>query len=65
MDKSLEQNPMFSELMNRQRILATQRLQKLGILRQKLVSGKMAVPDCLEQEIAFAKRMPETGSESL
>lgn len=56
MDSSLEQNPMFSELLARQKILARQRSQKLGILKQKLLSKNTPIPDCLEQEIAFAAR---------
>ena len=59
MDAALEQNPMFSELLGRQRILSGQRVQKLGILKQKLRNSNTPVPDCLEQEIAFASRKLE------
>ncbi|MCI9336596.1 MAG: Crp/Fnr family transcriptional regulator [Lachnospiraceae bacterium] len=61
MDAGLEQNPMFSELLSRQKILTGQRLQKLGILRQKLRNSGTPVPDCLEQEIAFVSRKPLAG----
>ena len=59
MDAGLEQNPMFSELLSRQKILSGQRVQKLGILKQKLRNSNTPVPDCLEQEIAFASRKLE------
>ncbi len=61
MDAALEQNPMFSELLGRQRILSGQRVQKLSMLRQKLRNSNTPVPDYLEQEIAFASRTLETG----
>ncbi len=57
MDGTLEQNPMYSEMLGRQKILSGQRLHKLGILKQKLLSSGTGIPDCLEQEIAFASRM--------
>lgn len=57
-DSMLEQNPMYSELLSRQRILSAQRTQKLGMLKQRLRSKGMDVPNCLEQEIAFAARTP-------
>lgn len=59
MDAGLEQNPMFSELLSRQRILSGQRVQKLSMLRQKLRNSNTPVPDYLEQEIAFASRKLE------
>lgn len=61
LDASLEQNPMFSELLSRQKILSGQRVQKLGILKQKLRGSNTPVPDCLEREIAFASRKLEPG----
>ena len=61
MDGTLEQNPMYSELLGRQKILSGQRLHKLGILKQKLLGSVTGVPDCLEQEIAFASRMLPEG----
>ncbi len=59
MDATLEQNPMFSELLGRQRILTGQRVHKLEILKQKLRNSNTAIPDCLERELAFAARKPE------
>lgn len=56
MDDSLEQNPMYTELLSRQKILSGQRVHKLGVLKQRLRINGTAVPDCLEQEIAFASR---------
>ena len=55
-DETLEQNPMYSELLNRQKILSGQRLHKLGILKQKLRGSTEDVLDCVEREIAFASR---------
>lgn len=56
MDDALEQNPMYSELLGRQKILTGQRVHKLEILRQRLRNSGTPVPDCLEQEILFASR---------
>ena len=58
-DSTLEQNPMFSELLSRQKILNSQRVHKLEVLRQRLRNSATPIPDCLEQEIAFAARKPE------
>lgn len=60
MDSTLEQNPMYSELLSRQKILTAQRVHKLEILRQRLRNSGTGVPDCLEQEILFASRNLET-----
>lgn len=60
LDDILEQNPMYSELYARQKILSGQRINKLGILKQKLRNGRMPVPDCLEREILFASRKVES-----
>lgn len=65
MDAALEQNPMYSELLGRQKILSGQRVQKLSILRQKLRNSATPVPDCLEQEIAFASRKLGAAQEGL
>lgn len=56
MDDALEQNPMYAELLSRQKILSGQRVHKLGVLKQRLRNSGIAIPDCLEQEIAFASR---------
>lgn len=56
MDDALEQNPMYSELLSRQRILSGQRVHKLGVLKQRLRNNGTPVPECLDQEIAFASR---------
>lgn len=56
MDDALEQNPMYSELLSRQRILSGQRVHKLGVVKQRLRNSGTPVPDCLEREIAFASR---------
>ncbi len=56
MDGSLEQNPMYSELLSRQKILTAQRVHKLEILRQRLKNSGTGIPDCLEHEIVFASR---------
>lgn len=56
MDGTLEQNPMYTELLSRQKILTGQRVHKLEILRQRLRNNGAPVPDCLEQEILFASR---------
>lgn len=60
MDERLEQNPMYAELLGRQKILSGQRLHKLGILKQKLRGSSDDVLSCLEREIAFVSRKIET-----
>lgn len=65
LDGVLEQNPMYSELFARQKILSGQRVNKLTVLKQKLRNGRVSVPDCLEREILFASRKVESGEESL
>lgn len=56
LDGIFEQNPMYSELLGRQRTLSRQRIHKLEVLRQKLRNGNIRVPECLEQEIRFTGR---------
>lgn len=56
MDEAMEQNPMYSELLGRLKILSGQRIHKLGVLKQKLCNSGTGVPDCLEREIAYASR---------
>lgn len=60
MDETLEQNPMYLELLSRQRILSGQRVHKLEVLKQRMRNNGAVVPDCLEQEIAFASRKPDS-----
>lgn len=56
LDGMVEQNPMYADLIGRQKIQSGQRIHKLGILKQKLNNSGAAVPDCLEREIKFAAR---------
>lgn len=58
MDSSLEQNPMYAELLSRQKILTGQRVHKLEILKQRIRNSGAPIPDCLEQELTFAARTP-------
>lgn len=51
----LEQNPLYSELLNRRRILVAQRVHHLDMLIQKLRNGGIQVPDTIEDEKKFAE----------
>lgn len=52
---SMEQNPIFTELLSRQKILNGQRLHKLDVLKQKLRNCNVAIPATLEAEINFTE----------
>ncbi len=50
----MEQNPIYTEVMSRQKILRGQRLHHLNTLKQKISNGNNPIPATLETEIAFA-----------
>lgn len=52
---SMEQNPIYTEVMGRQKVLRGQRLHRLNTLRQKLRNSGVPVPDTLEAEFAFTQ----------
>ncbi len=56
LDSNLEQNPMYSELLHRQKIVSAQRLHHLNVVAQKLRNSNTPVPESLEREIKFASR---------
>ncbi len=56
LDGSLEQNPMYAELLHRQKILSAQRVHHLNAVAQKLRNSNTLVPESLENEIKFAAR---------
>lgn len=56
LDSNLEQNPMYAELLHRQKITSAQRLHHLNALAQKLRNGNTLVPESLEREIKYASR---------
>lgn len=56
LDGTLEQNPMFSELIHRQKITSAQRTHHLNALVQKFRNGNVLVPESLENELKFAAR---------
>jgi len=55
-DSALEQNPMYAELLHRQKVSCAQRVHHLNALAQKLRNSGAGVPDTLEREIKFAAR---------
>lgn len=52
---SLAQNPLYSELLERQKILASQRVHHLEVLAQKIKNTGAKIPQTLETEIAYAQ----------
>lgn len=50
---SMEQNPTYTELMSRQKVLASQRVHRLEMLKQKLRNGNIPVPATLDAEINY------------
>ena len=52
---SMEQNPIYTELLSRQKILTGQRLHHLDMLRQKMRSSNIAVPATLDAEFNFTQ----------
>jgi len=51
----LEQNPLFTEIINHQLIVKGQRLHKLNVLMQKIRNSGTPVPETLEAEYAFTE----------
>ncbi|MCM1026557.1 MAG: hypothetical protein NC432_08970 [Roseburia sp.] len=50
---TMEQNPTYTELMERQKVLASQRVHRLEMLKQKLRNGNTPIPATLEAEINY------------
>ena len=53
--KTMEQNPTFSEMLARQKVLNGQRLHHLDTLRQKLRNSDIPIPPTLDTEYAYTK----------
>lgn len=51
----LSQNPLYSELLERQKILASQRVHHLEVLAQKIKNTGAKVPDTLAAEINYTQ----------
>ncbi len=56
--ETLMQNPLYTEILNRHKLLSAQRVHHLNLLSQKLRNCRIAVPDTLEKEIAYAQGTP-------
>lgn len=52
---TMEQNPIYTEVMSRQRVLRGQRLHHLKTLRQKLLNSGVSVPETLDKEYAYTE----------
>lgn len=52
---TMEQNPIYTEIMSRQKVLRGQRLHHLKTLRQKLLNSGVAVPETLDAEYAYTQ----------
>lgn len=52
---AMEQNPIYTEVMSRQKVLRGQRLHHLKTLRQKLLNSGVQVPETLDAEYAFVQ----------
>lgn len=55
LSKTLEQNPLFTELLAHQRIVNGQRLHRLDVMTQKLRNSGTPIPKILEAERAFTE----------
>lgn len=53
--ETLAQNPLYTELLNRHKVLTAQRVHHLNMLLQKLRNGRIVVPETLENEILYAQ----------
>lgn len=53
MNSMLEQNPIYSELMSRRKVLSGQRLHHLDMLMQKMRNSNITIPATLEAERKF------------
>lgn len=52
---SLSQNPLYSELLERQKVLSSQRVHHLEVLAQKIKNTGAKIPQTLETEIAYTQ----------
>ena len=50
---TMEQNPIYAELLSRRKILSAQRVHHLEMLKQKLKNSGISVPKTLDAEIDF------------
>ena len=55
MNNMLEQNPLYSELLSRQKVLSGQRVHHLDMLLQKMRNANTRIPSTLEAERKFAE----------
>ena len=53
LNKTMEQNPLFTEIIAHQNIVMGQKLHHVDVLMQKLRSGGVPIPETLENERAF------------
>lgn len=53
--RSLAQNPLYTELLNRHKLHTAQRLHHLELVVQKLKNSNAPIPETIEREIAFVK----------
>ena len=55
LSSSMAQNPLYSELLERQKVLASQRVHHLEVLAQKIRNTGAKVPETLEAEIQYTQ----------
>lgn len=55
MNDMLEQNPLYTELLSRRKVICGQRVHHLDILIQKLRNSNIRIPETLEMERKFAE----------
>ena len=51
--ETLAQNPLYTELLQRHKILTAQKLHHLNMLSQKLRNSRIAIPETLVLEFSF------------
>lgn len=53
--EELTQNPLYTELLHRRKVVTAQRVHHLNMLQQKISNGRTPVPDTLINEITYAQ----------
>lgn len=53
--ETLAQNPLYTELLHRRKVVTAQRVHHLNMLMQKISNGRTPVPETLKNELLYAK----------
>lgn len=58
--ETLMQNPLYTEILNRHKILTAQKLHHLNNLKQKIRNSRLGIPETLEHEFSYVEGKPLT-----